>query len=179
MLLICSFFSETLYAIISYSKIKLVGTCFENMLINKVNNMFISGLMTKVDNNKISVKSLRLVAGLGVEGDAKAKGGERQLLLCDANSFAAFSQNGKALCARRFMPNVLTEGIKWAEIAEGTRMQLGSSAIIEITSTFKKCFPPDCEQLATGETCEIKHATASAKILQSGEIKESDSITVI
>ena len=136
--------------------------------------MKIEMLRTKTDSGEETVTSLNLIAGLGVEGDKKAKGGDRQLTLADESSLVAYRADGNGLCVHRFMPNVATSGIDYSALKVGDRFTIGD-IVIEISSTNKKCFE-ECKFVQNGSHCEIKHNCAFAKIICGGTITTGDEI---
>lgn len=136
--------------------------------------MKIETLRTKTDFGETTVTSLTLIAGLGVEGDKKAKGGDRQLTLADESSLTAYRTDGNGLCVHRFMPNVATSGIDYSTLVEGDKFKIGN-VVIEISSTNKKCFD-ECKFVQKGLHCEIKHNCAFAKIICGGTISAGDEI---
>lgn len=136
--------------------------------------MKIETLRTKTENGETNVSSLTLIAGLGVEGDKKAKGGDRQLTLADESKLIAYRTDGNGLCVRRFMPNIATSGIDYNNLTVGSQLKIGDT-VIEISSTEKKCFD-ECKFVQNDSHCEIKHNCAFAKIIIGGTIKAGDEI---
>lgn len=136
--------------------------------------MKIETLRTKTENGETTVSSLNLIAGLGVEGDKKAKGGDRQLTLADESKLIAYRTDGNGLCVHRFMPNIATSGIDYNNLTVGSQLKIGDT-VIEISSTEKKCFD-ECKFVQNDSHCEIKHNCAFAKIIIGGTIKAGDEI---
>ena len=136
--------------------------------------MTVKTLRLKAENGEEIRETLTLIENLGIKGDVKAKGGERQLCLCDERSLNDYRADGKGLCVCRFMPNITTEDLDFTALSGGKRFRIGN-AEIEISSTLKKCFP-DCEFVQNRTTCQIKHACAFAKITEGGEINSGDEI---
>ncbi len=136
--------------------------------------MKIETLRTKTENGETNVSSLNLIAGLGVEGDKKAKGGDRQLTLADESKLIAYRTDGNGLCVHRFMPNIATSGIDYNNLTVGSQLKIGDT-VIEISSTEKKCFD-ECKFVQNDSHCEIKHNCAFAKIIVGGTIKAGDEI---
>lgn len=136
--------------------------------------MKIETLRTKTENGETNVSSLNLIAGLGVEGDKKAKGGDRQLTLADESKLIAYRTDGNGLCVHRFMPNIATSGIDYNNLTVGSQLKIGDT-VIEISSTEKKCFD-ECKFVQNDSHCEIKHNCAFAKIIIGDTIKAGDEI---
>src|SRR6266508_3019168 len=97
---------------------------------------------------KGSEPAIRLLAGLGVEGDAHAgitvkhrsrvardpsQPNLRQVLLIHAELHAELRAAGFAVAAGQMGENITTSGIDLLALPTGTRLRLGDEAIVEIT----------------------------------------------
>lgn len=131
--------------------------------------MEIAKLRMKTENGEEEVSSLTLIAGLGIEGDKKAKGGDRQLCLADEDALAEYRRDNEGLCVKRFMPNISTTALNYKDLKPGTQLSFGET-IIEISDYGKKCFP-ECPLVQRGEICQIRKNSAFAKIITSGTVK--------
>ncbi len=131
--------------------------------------MKIAKLRLKTENGEKEVSSLTLIAALGIEGDKKAKGGDRQLCLADEGALTEYRRDNEGLCVKRFMPNITTTGLDYKELTPGTQLNLGE-AVIEISDYGKKCFP-ECPLVQRGEICQIRKNSAFAKIITSGTVE--------
>jgi MOSC domain-containing protein YiiM len=97
---------------------------------------------------------IRLVAGLGVEGDAHS--GEtvkhrsrvardpsqpnlRQVHLIHAELFDELLDRGFDLCAGQMGENVTTRGIDLLGLPVGARLRLGAEAVVEVTGLRNPC----------------------------------------
>lgn len=100
------------------------------------------------------VPEIRLLAGLGVEGDAHC--GERvkhrsrvrqdptqpnlrQVHLVHGELFAELAGKGFSIAPGEIGENVTTEGIDLLALPRGTRLALGADAIVEITGLRNPC----------------------------------------
>ena len=97
----------------------------------------------------------------GIVGDCH--GGDKQVSLCSAAAFAA-------LCAARYMPNVVLDGR--GAFAVGDELSLGT-ARLQITA-LKSCFPDDCALAASGAGCALKDGAAFARVIRPGAISVGD-----
>ena len=131
--------------------------------------MEIIKLRMKTEEGETEVKKLNLIENHGVEGDKKAKGGDKQLCLADEAALSEYRKDGVGLCVKRFMPNISTAGIDYSTLKPGTQLKVGD-ALIEISSSRKKCFP-ECELIKNGRTCQIIRNSAFAKIIKSGSVE--------
>ncbi len=110
---------------------------------------------------------LTLVEGLGIAGDRFSNGGERQICMLDADSeTAARAQRG--LCSKKFTANLLTDGLDYAALRVGDRLQV-ADAVIELTKVKKDCYP-DCPIPSENRPCAFVDNVAYAKVAQGGVI---------
>lgn len=99
-------------------------------------------------------ESIRLIAGLGVEGDAHAGvtvqhlsriakdptvPNLRQVHLIHAELFDELAARGFTVAPGQLGENVTTRGIDLLGLSRGTRLRLGSDALIEITGLRNPC----------------------------------------
>src|ERR1700681_3238565 len=97
---------------------------------------------------------IRLVAGLGVEGDAHAgrtvkhrsrvmrdptQPNLRQVHLLQSELLTELRDRAFDVAAGQIGENVLTEGIDLLALSTGTRLHLGGSAIVRITGLRNPC----------------------------------------
>lgn len=144
--------------------------------------------------------SIRLVEGLGVEGDAHS--GElvqhlylkkkdptapnlRQVHLIQAELFEYLSERGYAVGPGQIGENITTAGIDLTELPSGTRLRIGA-AQIELTGLRTPCGQIDGFQKGLTKAVTDKNADGKAHlrfgvmgiILQGGEIWPGDEIIV-
>ena len=119
-----------------------------------------SGRVVAVSSSAIHVLSkdnqpaIRLIEGLGVEGDAHAgttvkhrsrvardpsQPNLRQVHLIDAELHAELRARGFEVAAGRMGENITTEGIDLLHLPAGARLRLGDEAIVEITGLRNPC----------------------------------------
>lgn len=145
--------------------------------------------------------SIRLLAGLGVEGDAHL--GERvqhrsrvardprqpnlrQVHLIQAELFDELRGKGFVVAPGEMGENIVTSGIDLLALPSGTRLQLGADALVEITGLRNPCTQLDgvraglmqavLEHAPDGTL--IRKAGVMAIVLTGGVLRAGDSITV-
>ena len=108
--------------------------------------------------SKDNATEIRLLAGLGVEGDAHS--GEtvqhrsrkrwtphlpnlRQVHLLHAELFAELAAGGFAVEPGQLGENVTTRGLDLLALPVGTRLQLGAEAVVELTGLRNPCVQLD------------------------------------
>jgi MOSC domain-containing protein YiiM len=151
--------------------------------------------------SKPVVSAIRLVAGLGVEGDAhlgeKVKHRSRvrknpddpnlrQVHLIHEELFAELRQGGFEIVAGAIGENVTTRGIDLLGLPTGTRLRLGAEAVVEITGLRNPCrqlddFAPGLMAATLGRDAEgrlVRKAGVMAIVIAGGDVQVGDAITV-
>ena len=152
--------------------------------------------------SKTSALAIRLVAGLGVEGDAHA--GEtvkhrsrvardpsqpnlRQVHLIHAELFEELAGQGFRVGPGDIGENVTTRGLDLLALSEGTYLRLGPDAVVEVTGLRNPClqldrFSPGLMQACLGRDAEgrpVRKAGVMAVVLASGEVAPGDRIEAV
>lgn len=118
---------------------------------------------------------LALDERLGVIGDYKsAKDGSVSLLSGEAEEQI---RGLGGLCTGKFAANIVTDGLDYTHLAQGTLLVIGSCEL-EITRVGKPCYE-NCLIAKAGETCPLQGSCAFARVLQGGEIRNFDEIHMI
>jgi MOSC domain-containing protein YiiM len=115
----------------------------------------------------------------GIVGDAHAGPGVRQLSLLANESIDRIRDKLEVgLCFGRFAENITTEGIVLSTLPLGTKLQMGKSAIIEITKIGKECHN-ECEIKRLAGDCVMPREGIFGKVIKGGEIFKNDEIKLI
>jgi MOSC domain-containing protein YiiM len=145
--------------------------------------------------------SIRLLAGLGVEGDAHAgatvqhrsrvakdptQPNLRQVHLLDAETFDALATAGFALAPGAIGENLTTRGVDLRALPVGTRLALGASAIVELTGLRNPCgqldgYQPGLLAAVLDRDADgglVRKAGVMAIVLAGGEVRPGDAIAV-
>lgn len=145
--------------------------------------------------------SIRLLAGLGVEGDAHS--GEtvkhrsrvavdptqpnlRQVHLIHAELLDELNAAGFDVAPGQMGENVLTRGLDLLGLPVGTRLRLGADALVEITGLRNPCvqieaFRPGLLAAVLGRDAEgriIRKAGIMGVVLEEGVVAPGDAIAV-
>lgn len=143
--------------------------------------------------------SIRLLAGLGVEGDAHqgatvkhrsrvardpSQPNLRQVHLIHAELHDELRDLGFDIAAGRMGENVTTHGIELLALPAGTRLRLGATAIVEITGLRNPC--AQLESLQPGLMAAtlgrddhgrlVRKAGVMAVVLADGEVRPGDPV---
>ncbi len=148
---------------------------------------------------KPNQESITLVAGLGVEGDAHS--GEtvkhrsrvkrdpnqpnlRQVHLIHSELFDELREQGFELASGQVGENITTRGIDLLGLPAGTQLQIGESAIVEITGLRNPC--AQLEQIKAGLMAAtldrdddgnlIRKAGVMSVVVTGGEVRPGDEI---
>jgi MOSC domain-containing protein YiiM len=144
---------------------------------------------------------IRLVAGLGVEGDAHAgatvrhrsrvardptQPNLRQVHLLQAELFEELARQGFRVAPGQIGENVTTEGLDLLALPQGTLLRLGEAALVRVTGLRNPCaqldrFQPGLmaatlDRDAAGRL--IRKAGIMAVVEQGGEVRPGDAIRV-
>ncbi|GAB1820646.1 MOSC domain-containing protein [Herbidospora sp. RD11066] len=144
---------------------------------------------------------IRLVAGLGVEGDAHY--GEkvrhrsrmerdpdapnlRQVHLIHAELFEELALRGFTVAPGQIGENVTTRGVDLLGLPTGTLLRIGPEAVVEVTGLRNPCLQIDGFQkglikavLGRGDDGEVvRKAGVMSVVLTGGEIRPGDAIEV-
>lgn len=152
--------------------------------------------------SKQRVDTIRLLEGLGVEGDAHL--GEtvqhrsrvaadptqpnlRQVHLIHGELFDELADKGFAVAPAELGENVTTRGIDLLGLPRGTRLHLGAEAVVEVTGLRNPCGQIDGFQTgllkavldkgANGEI--IRKSGIMSIVLAGGEVRPGDPIAIL
>jgi MOSC domain-containing protein YiiM len=145
--------------------------------------------------------SIRLVTGLGVQGDAHqgatvqhlsrvrrdpTQPNLRQVHLIHAELHDELAGRGFAVAAGQLGENVTTRGIDLLGLPTGTRLRLGDTAVIELTGLRNPCvqldgFSPGLMAAVLDRAEDgslIRKAGVMSVVLADGEVRPGDAVTV-
>jgi MOSC domain-containing protein YiiM len=167
-----------------------------------------AGVVTAVSRSgahtftKPNESAIRLIAGLGVEGDAhhgaldqhcshirKNPAGQpnlRQVHLIGAELHEELQAAGFAVSAGTIGENVTTRGIDLLTLPMGTRLHLGDTAVIEVTGLRTPCrqldrFHDGLKMTLMPRDAEgnfVRRAGVMSVVVAGGEVRPGDSIRI-
>jgi len=146
-------------------------------------------------------RSIRLLAGLGVEGDAHmgvtvkhrsrvardpSQPNRRQVHLLQAELHEELRAHGFTVGAGEMGENITTRGVDLLRLPVGTRLHLGAEAVVELTGLRSPCAQLDrlqpglreavLEHDAQGQL--MRKAGVMGIVLAGGEVRPADAIRV-
>jgi MOSC domain-containing protein YiiM len=151
--------------------------------------------------SKSTQPTIRLLAGLGVEGDAHlgatvqhrsrvardpSQPNLRQVHLIHAELLDELRDRGFDVAPGQLGENITTRGLDLLALPRGTRLHVGNSALIEITGLRNPCaqldgFAPGLTAAVLDRDAEgnlIRKAGVMAIVLVDGEVRPGDPIRV-
>ncbi len=118
------------------------------------------------------------IVDFGLEGDAHAGNGHRQVSLLAVESISKMEAKGKkAIASGSFAENITTRGIILHEITVGTRLRIGGT-IHEVTQIGKECHNDCAIKIKFGE-CVMPKEGIFTRVVKGGPVKTGDQIEVI
>lgn len=144
---------------------------------------------------------IRLLAGLGVEGDAHcgatvkhrsrvakdpAQPNLRQLHLIHAELFEELAAAGFALAPGDLGENVTTRGLDLLALPRGARLHLGAAAVVEVTGLRNPCWQIDAFRhgllaAVLGRDAQgrvLRRTGVMAVVLEGGDVAPGDAVRV-
>jgi MOSC domain-containing protein YiiM len=121
---------------------------------------------------KRPVPKFTLVAGLGIEGDAHAGPGKRQVSLLADEDIDTMRARLSTLAPGDFAENITTRGIDLASLPLGTKLRIGD-AVLEISQIGKECHDGCAIREKTGD-CVMPRRGVFAVVVEGGEITDEN-----
>ena len=126
---------------------------------------------------KKTVPEIYLKEGYGIEGDAHAGEGNRQVSLLAEESVNKLCDKIPDIDAGVFAENILTRGICLHELIAGTTLRIGD-VLMEVTQIGKECHNDGCAIKQQIGDCVMPREGIFAHVLKGGIIKPGDKIEV-
>jgi molybdopterin adenylyltransferase len=125
---------------------------------------------------KHNVSQARLLVEHGLEGDAHAEGGIRQVSLLSLGSINKMVTAGAKVKPGDFAENLTVEGLEVMTLPVGTRLKVGEVEL-EITQIGKTCHKGCAIRELVGD-CVMPREGIFARVLKEGVVKPGDVIEV-
>ena len=125
---------------------------------------------------KTNVPSARLVPGTGIEGDAHAGFGHRQVSLLAIESIEKIRSKGLDVGPGAFAENITTEGLRLTDLRVGDRIVVGECEL-EVTQLGKTCHAP-CAIYKRAGQCVMPTEGIFASVVTGGTIRPGDPVRV-
>ena len=126
---------------------------------------------------KVQVEKASLLENHGLEGDAHAGPWHRQVSFLAAESIEQTRKKGLDVGFGDFAENIATSGIDWQDIPVGTRVNLGDSALVEITQKGKECHNKCAIYYLAGD-CIMPREGIFGRVLKGGEVRCGEPVRI-
>ncbi len=127
---------------------------------------------------KVQIEEASLIPDHGLEGDAHAGTWHRQVSFLAAESIEKARKKGLDVTFGDFAENIATEGVNWEKLPIGTRLEIGDTALVEITQIGKECHNKCAIYYMAGD-CIMPREGIFARVLKAGKIHSGDSIRIV
>ena len=127
---------------------------------------------------KTNLIQCELLVNQGLEGDAHAGDWHRQVSLLAVESIDRIRQKGLEVTPGDFAENITTTGLKLWELPLGTRLTVGSQALLEVTQVGKECHDRCAIYHQVGD-CVMPREGIFTRVLRGGTVKPGDNINIL
>lgn len=140
--------------------------------------MDIKWIWIKRENKREGLEEAYLESGRGIQGDLKAKAGDRQISIISSANREYIEENySRSICINRFHENITINDLDANLLKVGDKFQIAES-IQEVASIGKTCFE-GCKILESGEKCPLSSEVIFTRVIKSGKIKRGDKVDII
>jgi cyclic pyranopterin phosphate synthase len=127
---------------------------------------------------KKEIPSVLIKEDWGLEGDAHAAPGIRQVSLLAKNSIDKMRKKGLTLESGAFGENIVTEKIDLLSLKIGDRLKIDKNIVLEITQIGKECHTRCAIYYSAGD-CIMPREGIFAKVVKGGTIEKGNLIEKI
>jgi MOSC domain-containing protein YiiM len=127
---------------------------------------------------KVKVEKATLLEDHGLEGDAHAGPWHRQVSFLAAESIEKARTQGLNVGFGDFAENIATSGVDWQVIGVGARVQLGESALVEITQKGKECHTKCAIYYRAGD-CIMPREGIFGRVIKGGEVRAGAPVKIL
>lgn len=142
---------------------------------NKYGKILAVNISPKKGEKKNNIDCGLFLENLGLENDAHAEPGIRQVSLLAKESIEKIRAKGLDVQYGDFAENLTTEGIDLPSLPVGTQLRVGDKVLLEVSQIGKVCHNR-CNIFYTVGDCVMPREGIFAKVLTGGEIKVNDRI---
>jgi len=126
---------------------------------------------------KAPVAGCCVVPGLGLEGDAHAGDGHRQVSLLALESIQKMRDVGCDVGPGDFAENITTSGLELVSLPIGTVLRVGAGARLEVSQIGKICHDR-CSIFEQAGDCVMPREGIFARVLAGGPLRPGDRVEV-
>ena len=126
---------------------------------------------------KQNTREAMLIKGLGIERDAHAEGGQRQVSLLMEESIERMRREGVEVAYGDFAENIVTRGINLGSVKLQDLIHVGDHMKLQVTMIGKECHAPCSIYYQVGH-CIMPEEGIFCRVLDSGRISVGDSVWI-
>lgn len=119
-----------------------------------------------------------LVEDFGLQGDGHGGDGHRQISLLAMESIAKMLAKGLDVGPGDFAENFTTKGLDLCSLPIGSRLRIGSEALLEITQIGKVCHER-CQIYYQAGDCVMPREGVFALVLHGGPVANGDAVELL
>lgn len=127
---------------------------------------------------KKAISSGLLIENFGLQGDAHAGDWHRQISLLGDESVDKMRAAGLDVGAGDFAENLTIVGINLPLLPIGTRLRVGTTALLEVTQIGKECHHHCAIYQQIGD-CVMPREGIFARVLRGGPVAKDDAVIVV
>ncbi len=146
--------------------------------MNKTGKILSINVSDKKGIIKTPVDEAIFIEDLGIEGDAHAAKGKRQVSLLGQNSIDKMTAMGvEGLTSGKFAENLTVDGFVLYEFPVGTRLKIGET-IQEVSQIGKECHTGCAIKQQVGK-CVMPTEGIFTVVIKGGKVKTGDTVEIL
>jgi MOSC domain-containing protein YiiM len=126
---------------------------------------------------KKNVGQGRVIKNYGLDGDAHAGNWHRQISLLAIESIRKMQKLGLKVDVGDFAENLTTQGLDLVTLPVGTKLEIGSEILLEVSQIGKECHTKCAIYYQAGD-CVMPREGIFAKVIKGGRVRIGDLIRV-
>ena len=131
----------------------------------------------KKGEKKHNIPEANVVESVGIEGDAHAEGGDRQVSLLMEESIDRMRKEGLSVGYGDFAENIVTRGADLRNIRHGDTIRIGKDCVLRVTKIGKECLTP-CVIGRTVGYCIMPEEGVFCAVESPGHIRVGDMVAI-
>ena len=131
----------------------------------------------KKGEKKRTIREANLIKDVGIEHDAHAEGGHRQVSLLMDESIDRIREEGIDVGHGDFAENIVTRGVDLSTLEPEDLIRIGENTLLQVTMIGKECLTP-CRIYYEVGYCIMPEEGIFCRVLEPGRIHVGDAVAV-